>query len=55
MTGAARSATVTAASHLITYAISRDRLLELRSNPVARAGMEAAMLKRYGVPIATEA
>jgi cytochrome P450 len=49
VTGAPRSATVTAASHLITYAISRDRLLELRSNPVARAGMEAAMLKRYGV------
>ena len=45
--GAPRSATVTAASHLSTYAISRDRLLELHADPAVRAGMEAAMLKRY--------
>jgi cytochrome P450 len=46
--GAPRSATVTAATNLYTYAISRDRLLELMSSPAARAGMEAAMDKRYG-------
>jgi hypothetical protein len=46
--GAPRSATVTALSDLYTYAISRDRLLELLASPAARAGMEAAMDKRYG-------
>ncbi|HEV3364830.1 MAG TPA: cytochrome P450 [Acidimicrobiia bacterium] len=46
--GAPRSATVTATSNLYTYAISRDRLLELLASPAARAGMEAAMEKRYG-------
>jgi cytochrome P450 len=46
--GAPRSATVTATSNLYTYAISRDRLLELLASPAARAGMEAAMDKRYG-------
>jgi hypothetical protein len=47
LVGAPRSATVTAATHLSTYAISRDRLLELVADPAARAGMEAAMSKRY--------
>ena len=46
--GAPRSATVTAVTDLYTYAISRDRLLELLASPGARAGMEAAMEKRYG-------
>jgi CRP-like cAMP-binding protein len=45
---APRSATVTAVTDLYTYAISRDRLLELLASPGARAGMEAAMEKRYG-------
>jgi CRP-like cAMP-binding protein len=46
--GAPRSATVTATTDLYTYAISRDRLLELLASPAARAGMEVAMEKRYG-------
>jgi cytochrome P450 len=46
--GAPRSATVRAVTDLYTYAISRDRLLELLASPAARAGMEAAMEKRYG-------
>ena len=46
--GAPRSATVTAVTDLYTYAISCDRLLELLAIPNARAGMEAAMDKRYG-------
>ncbi len=47
--GVARSATVTATSHLATYAISRDRLLRLiEASPKARAGIEDAMVKRYG-------
>ena len=45
---APRSATVTAVTDLYTYAISRDRLLELLASPSARAGMESAMEKRYG-------
>ena len=48
--GAPRSATVTAITDLYTYAISRDRLLELLASPGPRAGMEAAMEKRYGSP-----
>jgi len=47
--GAPRSATVTAVTDLYTYAISRDRLLELLASPGARSGMEAAMDRRYGV------
>ena len=46
--GAPRSATVTATTDLYTYAISRDRLLELLASPAARAGMESAMEQRYG-------
>jgi cytochrome P450 len=46
--GAPRSATVVAVTDLYTYAISRDRLLGLLESPAARAGMEAAMEKRYG-------
>jgi cytochrome P450 len=46
--GAPRSATVTAVTDLYTYAISRDRLLDLLASPGARAGMEAAMEQRYG-------
>ncbi|HKY76632.1 MAG TPA: cytochrome P450 [Acidimicrobiia bacterium] len=47
---APRSATVTAVTDLYTYAISRARLLELLASPGARAGMEAAMERRYGTP-----
>ena len=46
--GAPRSATVRAITDLYTYAISRDRLLELLASPAARAGMESAMKQRYG-------
>jgi cytochrome P450 len=50
--GAPRSATVTAVTDLYTYAVSRDRLLELLASPAARAGMETAMDKRYGGSVA---
>jgi len=45
---APRSATVTATSHMITYAISRQRLLALvEESPTAREGMFASMRRRY--------
>ena len=43
-----RSATVTAVTHMITYAISRDRLRALvAGNPAARAWMLEEMQRRY--------
>jgi cytochrome P450 len=47
--GKARSATVTATSHMVTYAISRERLLGLvERSPTAAKGMFAYMRERYG-------
>jgi cytochrome P450 len=44
----ARSATVTATSHMVTYAISRERLLALAArSPTAREGMLAYIRDRY--------
>jgi cytochrome P450 len=46
--GKARSATVTATSHMVTYAISRERLLGLvERSPTAAEGMFAYMRERY--------
>lgn len=46
---ARRNATVVARSHLVTYAISRERLVRLaHSSPSVRHGMEAALQRRYG-------
>ena len=46
--GHTRSATVTATTHMNTFAISRQRLLELaESSPKAREGMFAYMKQRY--------
>ena len=46
--GTARSATVTATSHMATYAISRARLLDLAAkSPTAAEGMFAYMRERY--------
>ena len=46
--GNARSATVRATSHMLTFAISRKRLLELaENNPKAREGMFAYLRERY--------
>jgi cytochrome P450 len=46
--GVGRSATVTAVGHMLTYAISRQRLLELvASSPQAREGMFTYMKARY--------
>ena len=43
-----RSATVTAATHMITWAISRERLRALvDGNPAARARMLELMERRY--------
>ena len=43
------TSTVTARSHMLTWAISRDRLLALvEKNPDARARMTAYMRERYG-------
>ena len=43
-----RSATVTAMTHMITYAISRERLRSLvDGNPTARDWMLAEMRRRY--------
>jgi hypothetical protein len=43
-----RSATVTATSHMITYAISRQRLLALvEKSPKAKQGMFETMRRRY--------
>jgi cytochrome P450 len=47
--GENRSATVTATSHLVAYAISRERLLGLvERSPTAAEGMFAYMRERYG-------
>ncbi|MGH7898612.1 MAG: cytochrome P450 [Candidatus Binatia bacterium] len=44
-----RAATVTAATQMITFAISRDRLQQvMESNPAAAQQMRAALIKRYG-------
>jgi cytochrome P450 len=44
----ARSATVTASTHMLTWAISRERLLALvEKNPDARTRMNAYMQERY--------
>ncbi len=44
----ARSATVTAATHMLTYAISRERLREVvETNAAAREWMQAEMGRRY--------
>ena len=44
----ARSATVTATSHMLTYAISRERLMALvERNPDARKRMFDFMRQRY--------
>ena len=46
--GTTRSATVTATTHMATYAISRARLLELAAkSPTAAEGMFAYMRERY--------
>jgi hypothetical protein len=46
---APRTATVTANNHMITYAISRDRLQRLmQDSPSARAGIEEALRRRFG-------
>ncbi len=46
--GHTRSATIRATSHMNTYAISRQRLLELAErSPTAKAGMFAYMRERY--------
>ena len=46
--GTARTATVTAMSHMATYAISRARLLDLaEKSPTAAEGMFAYMRERY--------
>ena len=46
---APRTATVTAKTHMITYAISRDRLQRLiRESPSARDGIEEALRRRFG-------
>jgi cytochrome P450 len=47
--GRARTATVRAATHMLTYAISRQRLLTLIArSPAAHAGMLAYVKERYG-------
>jgi cytochrome P450 len=47
--GRSRSATVTATTHMITYAISRERLQELlRTNPTAAEHMRRSLAARYG-------
>jgi cytochrome P450 len=47
--GETRSATVIAASHVVTYAIARERLLALaRASATASEGMDAVMRRRYG-------
>jgi len=46
---APRTATVTAKTHMITYAISRDRLQHLmQDSPSAKAGIEEALRRRFG-------
>ena len=46
--GTARTATVTATSHMATYAISRARLLDLATrSPAAAEGMFAYMREHY--------
>ena len=46
---APRTATVTAKTHMITYAISRDRLQRLmQDSPSAKAGIEEALRRRFG-------
>jgi len=46
--GRSRTATVTASTHMITYAISRQRLLELvQGNPVVGEAMRDMMHERY--------
>jgi len=46
--GRARAATVTASSHMITYAISRERLLTLVArSPVAAEAMAEYLRGRY--------
>ena len=48
LTGNARSATVRATNHMLTFAISKDRLHHLaESSPRAREGMFAYMKERY--------
>jgi CRP-like cAMP-binding protein len=47
--GETRSATAIAASHVVTYAIARERLLALaRASATASEGMDAVMHQRYG-------
>ena len=47
--GEKRTATVVATCHVVTYAISRERLLALvRKSPSAAEGMRACMRERYG-------
>jgi cytochrome P450 len=49
LTGNTRSATVRATSHMLTFAISKERLHSLtESSPRAREGMFAYMKERYG-------
>jgi cytochrome P450 len=49
LTGEVRAATVTARTHMITYAISRERLLSLvKKSPAAAEGMFEYMRRRYG-------
>jgi cytochrome P450 len=44
-----RAATVTATTHMLTYAISREHLLQLvNESPAAAAGMRAELERRYG-------
>jgi cytochrome P450 len=46
--GQARAATVTATSHMLTYAISREELAKLvQSSPTASAAMEDELRRRY--------
>ena len=47
--GTPRNATVTAKTHMLTYAISRQRLVRLaQQSDSVRSGMESAMQRRYG-------
>ncbi len=49
ITGRPRAATVTAKSHMVTYAIAREEILELiRRSPSAAASMRDEILRRYG-------
>jgi cytochrome P450 len=52
--GRPRAATVTAATQMITYAVSRDHLLALmESSPAAAAAMRDLVTERYGAVSAT--